>query len=429
MKITDSNLYEFNISLKEDISIARKEENLYLRKDDYSYKINYTAAKILNGLIRDRKLEEILRGISNQHNIEHRVIIQDTIEFLRELYLHGIINIYKNGAKLKIPHWEANALTSVQVILSRRCNLRCTHCFIANYNKEEMRLEELRLIFLQLLDRGAQFVHFSGGEVVCRQDIIKIFDLAINLGLDYGFNSNGTLISEKFVRELIRIPPSDISISLYGYTPDMHEKITNQRGTFEKTVNAIKLCLDAGLRVKVKTMVTKYNKNYLKDIVDYVTNLGVDQITFDPSITRKYDGDTAPLVYRISEEDLFNFDKSQYGRELKFQQRLPDSLICNAGIKRIAIDCDGTVYPCSVFPMSIGNLKFQTLDRILTESQKLKEYLQFRVKDLPNSCKLCTGFNYCSFCPGLSYIEQADYRSKCEFNCIRTKLNLYKVNN
>lgn len=423
MKITPSNLYEFDIRTKEGISLARNKHNFYLRKDDYSYSTNITGAKILYGLIRERKLKEILKDLSIQFKIEYKRIVQDTVEFIRELYLHGAIDIYKEGVKLNLPHWEATALEMVQVILSRRCNLRCAHCFITNYDMEEMSLEDLRLIFLQLIDRGTQFLHFTGGEILLRHDITKIFELATALGLDYGFNTNGTLISVDFINELSRIPPSDISISLYGHTSDIHEQITRHCGTFEKTCNAIKLCLNAGFRVIVKTMVTKYNKEYLHEIDKFTEKLGVDQIIFDPFIIRKYDGDTRPWKYRVSRNDLSAFDKSPYGQKLKKQQRLPDSLICNAGINRVAIECDGSVYPCSVFPMTIGNLRFESLNRILSESKQLKDYLKFRVKNLPGSCQTCESFHFCTFCSGLSYVEHGDYKSKCEFNCMRTKLN------
>jgi radical SAM protein with 4Fe4S-binding SPASM domain len=93
------------------------------------------------------------------------------------------------------------------------------------------------------------------------------------------------------------------------------------------------------------------------------------------------------------------------------------------GINRVAIECDGSVYPCSVFPMTIGNLRFESLNRILSESKRLKDYLKFRVRNLPENCQTCESFHFCSFCPGLSYIEHGDYKSKCEFNCMRTKLN------
>ena len=220
------------------------------------------------------------------------------------------------------------------------------------------------------------------------------------------------------------MPPKDISISLYGHNEDLHEIVTRSKGSFRKSLNAIKLFVNAGFSVTIKTMVTKYNVKHVDRIAEFVRGIGVEKIVFDSTIFRKNDGSESPLKYRVDDNDLQYFENSEYSKRLDYKPRNTDSLICNAGVTRIAIDSDGTVFPCSVFRLPIGNIKKQNLKNIFKESEELHKYLQYRVRNLPKECLNCAGLTYCKICPGLSYNEYRDYTRKYEYECLRTKFKL-----
>ncbi|MCX6168659.1 MAG: radical SAM protein [Ignavibacteriales bacterium] len=427
MNITSTNISQFDYVIDPKYKVIKDDDNFYLSNDVSRQQINFSAAFIISSLIEHKFLDSVLRKMTSRFNITLEQVFEDAQSLLKNLYRQNILSIYKSGKKVNIRSWQKYAIENVQVILTRKCNLRCRHCFIDDYGgHNEMKLEHFDSLFFQLVERGAEFVHFSGGELFMRPDWLQIFQLASKAKLAFGLNTNGTLLDEGIIDLLKVYSPRDLSISVYGHTAQLHEQITRKRGTFTKTTNVIRLLSNAGLDVFVKTMVTKYNKDYLKEIEEFTYSLGAKSIIFDPFIIKKMDGDTFPLDLRISNLDLVNFDKSDFRLKLKYSDKNPESLVCNAGIDRVAIESDGTVYPCSAFRLPIGNIRYESLEQILTESETLKEFLNFKFKDLPIDCISCKAINYCQICPGRSYAEYGDYKARCAFTCLRTKMNMYK---
>ncbi|OHC02937.1 MAG: hypothetical protein A3H23_02885 [Planctomycetes bacterium RIFCSPLOWO2_12_FULL_40_19] len=424
MRINVDNIFKFDFKIKEGATIFKNNNGLYLKNDSKIHELNETGAIIFSALKQNNSIREIIDLLATTFEIPSEKITLDILYFLKGIYQNKVLSIYYNRININVPSWEIDALQTVQVIVTHNCNIRCCHCLIPEYNNQFLTLPDYEAIFRQLYALGNEFINFSGGELFTRNDIFDIFENAVGAGIDYGFNTNGTLIDLAKVNKLKENPPKDISVSLYGHNKKLHELVTKAEGSFAKTVNAIKLFLTAGFNLTIKTMVTKFNINQVEKIAEFSENLGVENIVFDSTIFRKNDGSSTPLQYRATEEDLYKFENSKFGKELEFKPREYDSLICNAGVTRIAIDTDGTVYPCSIFRLPIGNLKKQKLKSILDDSDEFNKYLQFRVKHLPGECLNCEGVNFCKICPGLSYNEHKDYRQRYDFECMRTKAKI-----
>ena len=75
------------------------------------------------------------------------------------------------------------------------------------------------------------------------------------------------------------------------------------KGSFEKTVQALKNLVAADIKVNLKTPITKLNQNELFEIRDLAAGLGLTA-TFDAVITPKDDGDLDPLALRADDEFL-----------------------------------------------------------------------------------------------------------------------------
>ena len=283
-----------------------------------------------------------------------------------------MISVLHYNVPVAVPEWDVDTPLTVQLALTRACNMRCAHCFIANYGAR-MPFSEVHSTLLQLAAAGTELVNFTGGEIFSRSDIVAIFELTTKLGLSYGFTTNGTLVTPRIVNRLVRIPPEIVGVSLYGHTPQLHEEITKAPGSFEKTVRAIKLFASAGFNVTVKTMLTLANHTHISRIRQFGKELGARDVVFDPCFVRREDGSEEPWTFRLSGTKLRDFDESEFRAESqRFRRNLADS-VCNAGVDRLAIGADGTVYPCGLFKLSIGNWRGSSLNCILQESANPKE--------------------------------------------------------
>ena len=98
--------------------------------------------------------------------------------------------------------------------------------------------------------------------------------------------SNGTLITEDLVKKLSDYKISFLQISLAG-SKEAHDKkrvFKNGEGSYEKTINAIKLSLKSKIPLVVAVNVDKDNKDTMGELLNDLINRGLKgvRIMFTP---------------------------------------------------------------------------------------------------------------------------------------------------
>ena len=92
--------------------------------------------------------------------------------------------------------------------VTRRCNLRCVHCYAQA--KEEAGSDELttaqgRTLLDDLAAFGVPVVLFSGGEPLARKDLPELAAYAVGKGMRAVISTNGTLITAAVAQTLKEI--------------------------------------------------------------------------------------------------------------------------------------------------------------------------------------------------------------------------------
>ncbi len=95
---------------------------------------------------------------------------------------------------------------SVDISVTGRCNLKCGYCFYADEMTElaDLPTERWLSFFEELGALAVQTVCLSGGEAFTRPDLFELIDGIIDNRMRYSMLSNGTLISEKNHRSLLK---------------------------------------------------------------------------------------------------------------------------------------------------------------------------------------------------------------------------------
>ncbi len=81
---------------------------------------------------------------------------------------------------------------------TRRCNLKCIHCYASSENKQypnELTFDQAQTMVRDLAEFGAPVLLFSGGEPLIREDMFDHAALAKELGIRPVISTNGTLIT------------------------------------------------------------------------------------------------------------------------------------------------------------------------------------------------------------------------------------------
>src|SRR5881409_926136 len=163
---------------------------------------------------------------------------------------------------------EARVPVQAMIELTYGCNLHCVHCDTDCYNrpeliKREMSYEEITRILDQLAAEGCLWVCFTGGEIFMRKDFLDIYAYAKQKGFLITLFTNGTLITEAIVDYLKEHPPFCIEISCHGATDETFDRITQVRGSFRRFLAGVRLLIERGLPIKIKTKVMTVNRHEL----------------------------------------------------------------------------------------------------------------------------------------------------------------------
>jgi SynChlorMet cassette radical SAM/SPASM protein ScmE len=158
----------------------------------------------------------------------------------------------------------------VDIAITGRCNLACKYCFYADEMVARTDLStEQWLDFLAELGRiGVMDVSLTGGEIFTRPDLFELIDGVIANRMRYSLLTNGTLITERTLREFEvgkrRLRLNSIQISIDGSTAEVHD--LSRPHSFARAIRGLRLLQEAEFPMTVRVTVNRYNVNDLKNI-------------------------------------------------------------------------------------------------------------------------------------------------------------------
>jgi MoaA/NifB/PqqE/SkfB family radical SAM enzyme len=169
--------------------------------------------------------------------------------------------------------------------LTNRCNLQCSHCYTSSSptstERDVLTHAQYVDIIGQLYLLGCRKIQFIGGEPTLNKGIPRLIDAAKDCGYDF---------VEVFTN-LVSLPDSllkkfkdrnvAIATSFYSWDRKVHDRITRQLGSFDKTVRNIRRVLDAGLTLRAGVIVMEENSDHLKKTWELLEALGVQRIGRD----------------------------------------------------------------------------------------------------------------------------------------------------
>jgi AdoMet-dependent heme synthase len=312
---------------------------------------------------------------------------------------------------------------NVHLDVTYRCNERCVHCYLDHDDHGEMTLEEMKTLLDQLAEAGVFFLTLSGGEVLMRMDFFDILRHARKRMFNVKVKTNAFMIREKEADLFRDLGVQAVQISIYSHRPEIHDAITKLPGSLRRSVAAIRFLKSRGLNVTMANVLMRQNLNDYAGVKALAGELGV-QVTTDPTITPKMDGDRSILGMGLRSTELNDVfrDANLVGNADEFCAPPPpadeaalEGVPCSAGHTYCYISPYGDVYPCVQFPLPCGNVRTQEFLDIWRQSKQLNEVRSIRARDLP-TCSSCSHVGSCTRCPGLAYME-GNMRGPSSLDC------------
>ena len=145
--------------------------------------------------------------------------------------------------------------------MTRRCNLRCIHCYSQSQDKDypgELTTGEGKSLIDDLAQFQVPVILFSGGEPLMRPDLPELAQYATSKGIRAVISTNGTLITPDMAKVLKEIGLSYVGVSLDGLQ-ETNDRFRGMSGAFDHALQGIKNCQAQGIKVGLRFTVNKRN--------------------------------------------------------------------------------------------------------------------------------------------------------------------------
>ena len=166
------------------------------------------------------------------------------------------------------------------VRLVTACNSRCVFCLDTDTPRNVYLPEDE---IQRELIRGRNELHadkviLSGGEASIHPKFVDVIRFARDLGYSrIQTVTNGVMLSKReFYRAAVDAGLGEITYSLHGHTPELHDRLTATPGAFRKLMKGMMRALREGrIIVNVDVCINKQNVPYIDQIVDLCLQVGV----------------------------------------------------------------------------------------------------------------------------------------------------------
>lgn len=221
---------------------------------------------MLKLLAKDEDSNKAIRNIETYYSdnpsikqLIDSILIETNPKFLKKFFVNFIANAIWIGGKKRSELLENEDIKVPFTLLispSMRCNLHCTGCYAAKYDKlNGLTYEEVDRIIGEARDLGVHYIIVLGGEpffVDFMYDIYKKYD-------DILFTpfTNGTLFNNDIADKLVSLGNVMPMFSLEGF-----EKETDARrgsGTFNKVMEGMDLLKSRGIPFGVSSATSTNN--------------------------------------------------------------------------------------------------------------------------------------------------------------------------
>ncbi len=159
------------------------------------------------------------------------------------------------------------------------CNLSCLGCGSPRKYSERT-LGKIIIDIEKGAKLGYERIEIIGGEPTVHKDALLIFALARKLYKYVNLTTNGIKLADKNFCNKIFSFVDEINISLDGSEAGIHEAWTKKKGSFEKTIQGIKNCLNISVaKTSVTHLIWQGNYNNIREMLLLDLDLGLEKIS------------------------------------------------------------------------------------------------------------------------------------------------------
>jgi len=281
----------------------------------------------------------------------------------------------------------------IRFSITSKCQYSCLYCDREGYSRtHELTVEEITKLCKILAEiLNVTRIKFTGGEPLCREEIIQIIQNVSDLQIykDISMTTNGLLLYEK-AEELYKAGLNRINVSLASLQPEVYKKIYGS-DSLKTVLKGLQKAKEVGFNpIKLNFVLMKgINDKELEDLIDFcATNSFIlqlielhevsDAVGGNGDFYEKHHLDVKPIIEELeSRAEKTMVRGSMQNRKVFI---LPNSAVIETitpshefcmGCTKLRVGCDGNLFGCLYRSEEGRNMK-----EVLRNHHSLAKYEQ-----------------------------------------------------
>ena len=309
--------------------------------------------------------------------------------------------------------------------LTKKCNLRCPHCYMEAGRKADNELTTAECLGLldEMRSLGTEMLILTGGEPLLRRDIYDIAQAASSYGFWVVMGTNGVLMTDKVAQKMVECGVKGVGISIDSLDPAKHNSFRGGPDAWEYSVRALDIGRAHGLQVLVQTTVMAMNYDEIPRLIEFTREKGAwsFNLYFLVQTGRGQEMNDLPaeraeamLSYLVDVQDqhrpmLVRAKCAPHFKRIAYEKSLGglESGGCMAGTHYCRITPEGDVTPCPYMTVVAGSVREKSFGEIWHTSPVLQQLRD--VKRLKGRCGQCEFNQLCGGCRCRAYAAYGDY--------------------
>jgi radical SAM protein with 4Fe4S-binding SPASM domain len=331
-------------------------------------------------------------------------------EIHKEYFPSPILQLEKSTQDFLEEYFKGKPqLTNLHIEITSRCNERCVHCYIPHdYKVSHIEPELFYNVLEQCKKMRLLHLTLSGGEPMLHKHFCDFLRKCREYDFSVNVLSNLTLVNDEIIEEMRTNPLLGIQVSLYSMDHNIHDSITQVKGSFEKTKNSILKLIDHDIPLQISCPIMKQNKNCYDDVIKWAQKLRI-HVGDDYGIIAKYNHTTQNLSCRLSIKEIKEVVSQKIANDSSYLEQMriefdrnkkttSNDSVCSVCHSSICVSDRGDVYPCAGWQdYVVGNVKNTSLQDIWDNSERIHYLRNLRKKDFPK-CIQCQDKEFCTMC-------------------------------
>lgn len=335
----------------------------------------------------------------------------------------------------------------VDINVGYSCNERCKFCYYLQTLKDkdldkDLTTDQIKHRIEYIRSKGIDVLEFTGGEPTIRHDLLDLVKFAKGLGFkSISMITNGLrLYHEHYAKECVEAGIDDYLISIHGHTAEVHDRVTEVAGSFDKAVEAVKHLKKFPVKVRANCVISGINYKGAVETLELYHKLGLQTanfILFNPIVESDWRSapelnvsysDAAPYIQKAIDLYKDKINKITVRYIPLCQMKGYEKYVTN--MPQIQYDPDEWDYLIrtsiregkfiSTAALMVGMMLYPQKNRLLSQGwdvykhEGLKYFLQIKNKKYGPECQKCS---LKGVCDGV-WRKYADWRGFAELKAI-----------